>query len=475
MTYLYELQEIIQSFKQLKKDEPLDILNYSKKSMLHALSYMYQLPCMYQLSKPPTCINEIPYLFFYEHHIYFYEIKNNKAIFLLNDPRKISIIKQGYKHNFQVYLVSSQLWQDIHITFASYYKIYDIIQKIKQSKRDSSQFKWHQHLIAHIFHMSIQMKASDIHFIKASSQAEILFRIQGHRTSMFLLDIDVVDHVLRRLKVLANLEINNHQDAQDGLFIWKDEMIDETFRLATMPTPYGEQMMLRVIQQEKNMKSLDMLGLTDIQTVYVKQQLHKKQGLIFVSGSTGSGKTTTLYACLKMLKDMPIHIVTLEDPVEIKMEHISQMQLDNNLLRHVMRYDPDVIMIGEIRDEASAKAAIEASLSGHLVLASIHVNHPKDIFKRMKQFHIDQTMIEDASPFMLHHQLIPILCQHCKGKGCIHCMFKGHEKRQLIVDMMHFINHDWQQKGDAYDISLKRLKSNHLIDEKTYEQYVSEL
>jgi type II secretory ATPase GspE/PulE/Tfp pilus assembly ATPase PilB-like protein len=235
--------------------------------------------------------------------------------------------------------------------------------------------------------------------------------------------------------------------------------------------------MLRMIQQESMMKTIDQLGFSEIQSTYLKQQLKKKQGLIFVSGSTGSGKTTTLYACLKVLKEMPIHIVTLEDPIEIKMEHISQMQLDQqkNLLKHIMRYDPDVIMIGEIRDEASAKASIEASLSGHLVLASIHVNHPKDIFKRMKQFLIDQTMIEEASPLVMHHQLIPLICHLCHGKGCIHCMFKGHEKRQLIVDMMHFINHIWYQKGDAYDISLKHLKSMKLIDEITYQQYQLEL
>lgn len=473
----HELNEIIQSFHLLKKEQEIEALSYPSEKIRHALSYRFKISCIHHVLKPPGYLDEIPYLFFYHLDIFFYEEMNQKAVFLMKDPRKLNMIKQGYQKRNQVYLISSKQFHDIKNKFHSYYKIYDIIQKIKQTKKETLQFKWHYMLMSNIFMMALKMQVSDIHFIKTASHSEVYFRIQGYRTYMFSLDMIVMDHLLRRLKVLANLEINNHQDPQDGLFIWKDDFINETFRLATMPTPQGEQMMLRMIQQESSMKTINKLGLNDTQALYLKQQLNKKQGLIFVSGSTGSGKTTTLYACLKALKDMPIHIVTLEDPIEIKIEHISQMQLDQhkNMLKHIMRYDPDVIMIGEIRDEVSAKAAIEASLSGHLVLASIHVNHPKDIFKRMKQFHIDQTMIEEASPLMMHHRLIPLLCHQCKGKGCIHCMFKGHEKRQLIVDMMHFINHAWHQKGDAYDISLKQLKSNHLIDETTYQQYQLEL
>jgi type II secretory ATPase GspE/PulE/Tfp pilus assembly ATPase PilB-like protein len=473
----HELNEIIQSFSQLKKDQEIEVLTYDAEKIRDALSYRFKLPCIHHVSKPPCYLHEIPYMFFYHHDIFFYQDINHQVIFLIKDPRRLNIIKQGYLKHFKVQLISIKQFHEIKDKFHLYYKIYDIIQKIQQTKKDTLQFKWHYMLISNIFIMALKMQASDIHLIKTATHSEVYFRIQGYRTYMFSLDIIIMDHLLRRLKVLANLEINNHQDPQDGLFIWKDEFINETFRLATMPTSYGEQMMLRMIQQESMMKTIDQLGFSEIQSTYLKQQLKKKQGLIFVSGSTGSGKTTTLYACLKVLKEMPIHIVTLEDPIEIKMEHISQMQLDQqkNLLKHIMRYDPDVIMIGEIRDEASAKASIEASLSGHLVLASIHVNHPKDIFKRMKQFLIDQTMIEEASPLVMHHQLIPLICHLCHGKGCIHCMFKGHEKRQLIVDMMHFINHTWYQKGDAYDISLKHLKSMKLIDETTYQQYQLEL
>ena len=473
----HELQDIIQSFEQLKKEEQIEILNYDEQYIVYALSYRYKIPCMSHLSKPPCFTDGIPYLFFYSHDILFYEKIDDKAIFLIKDPRKVRILKQGYQKAYRVYLLSIQQFEDIKVTFFSYFKIFDIIQKIMQTKKESQVFKWHYKLLSNIFLMALKLQVSDIHFIKTRFNGEILFRIQGQRTFMFSIDVSVMDHLLRRLKVLANLEINNHIDPQDGLFIWEDEHINETFRLATMPTPFGEQMILRIIQQESILKTIEMLGISDIQILYLKQQLVKKQGLLFVSGSTGSGKTTTLYACLKALKEFPIHIVTLEDPIEIQIEHISQMQLHSskNMLKHIMRYDPDVIMIGEIRDEISAKAAIEASLSGHLVLASIHVNHPKDIFNRMKQFHIDPSMLEEASPLVMHHQLIPILCQQCFGQGCTHCVFKGYDKRQLIMDMIHFINHQWHQKGDAYDISIKKLKHDDLIDESTYAQYCLEL
>jgi general secretion pathway protein E len=470
----FELHRILTSIQTKGFDETISNQEFSDQWMIRAFSYWYKIPCMHHILKSPRYVEDIPYMYFLKHEIYAYDEINHKGIFLLKDPRKENIIRQGYHQPYHVYLISQQLEHDIHIKFSFYYRIYDILQKLKNLKKSADQFLYHQQLMEHLFLMAIAMDASDIHFIKTHTKGEVLFRIQGHRSHMFSFDIVVMDHILRRLKVLANLEINNHMDAQDGIFNWTKHAIHETFRLATMPTPHGEQMMLRMIQQEGNMKTIDSLGFTEIQKQYVYTQLKKKQGLIFVSGSTGSGKTTTLYACLKELKQMPLHIVTLEDPIEIEMAHVSQMQLDpnKNMLKHIMRYDPDVIMIGEIRDHESAKAAIEAALSGHLVLASIHVNHPKDIFKRMKQFGINQTMLEDASPLMMHHQLIPIVCQDCKGKGCIKCMFKGHERRQLIIDMMHFIRKVWCQKGDAYDISLMKLKAQHLIDEDTYQQYL---
>jgi len=473
----FELNLILNDILKNGFETSLNSKNYSNEWLTRALSYMYKIPCIHHILKSPQYFDDIPYMYFLKHDIYFYDRVNHKSIFLLKDPRNINIIRQGYKGQFQVYLLSHQLSNDIHTKFSFFYKINDILQKIKQIRKSSEQFLYHQHLMDVLFQMAIHMHASDIHFIKTHQQGNVLFRIQGFRSHMFSFDILVMDHILRRLKVLANLEINNQMDAQDGIFTWSKLDVKETFRLATMPTPYGEQMMIRMIQQEVNMKTIETLGFEEIQKQYMYEQLNKKQGLIFVSGSTGSGKTTTLYACLKELKQKPLHIITLEDPIEIEMAHVSQMHLDSNknMLKHIMRYDPDVMMIGEIRDNVSAKAAIEAALSGHLVLASIHVNHPKDIFKRMKQFGINQNMLEDASPLIMHHQLIPILCQKCEGKGCIHCMFKGHERRQLIIEMMHYIKKKWHQKGDTSDISLMKLKSQHRINEDIFQQFKSDL
>ncbi len=468
-----KLYEVIEMLRNKNHDTHTSWFHLDEVTILRGLSYLYRLPCLYRITRVPEFKKEVAYKFLYTHDmLYYYD-----DIVLLKDPSKISNLKQTQHDYKKVYIIAPTLYNSLKELYHLYYELYHVIQKIDITKKSDHLYQYHFEFMSQLFSMALYMRASDIHFIKTDENGDILFRIQGHRTFITSIEKNVMDHFIRRLKVLANLEINNQTDAQDGTFIWENKKFKESYRLATMITPHGEQMILRKVEKEENIKSLDMLGLKLEQTKYLKQHLHKKQGFIIVSGTTGSGKTTTLYACLKALKQKPVHILTIEDPVEMNINHISQLQLDSQkkILKHIMRYDPDVIMIGEIRDDDSARAAIEAALSGHLVLASIHVNHPHDLFNRMQQFNIDPKMLEDTSPMILHHHLIPILCQNCLGRGCIHCAFKGYDKRQLLVDMKHYINHQWIQKGDAIDISLKQLLSKQLIDQTTFEQFQLEL
>lgn len=436
------------------------------------LSYVYQLPVMHHLNQTPEYDVMIPYLFLFGYNILFYK-SGQKAIFLTNMPVHERKIQTSYKGSYQLFIIDDDIFLNIKDVYYQFYRMFETLQKLHLNKKSKVYHTYHHELLHRIIETSTFFNVSDIHFVKVGSMSHILIRLHGKRINILELSHEIMDHLLRKMKVLANIEINNHSSAQDGMFQWHEAHIQETFRLATMPTIHGEQMILRKILKESAMQSLDVLGISNEQITYLQQQLEKKQGLILVSGSTGSGKTTTLYACLKQLKQKPIHIVTLEDPVEIYMDHISQITLSNHqhILKHVMRYDPDVIMIGEIRDDMTASVAIEAALSGHLVLASIHVNHPKDIFKRLQQFRVKSDIVKETSPMMMHHHLIPLLCQRCKGKGCIHCMFQGYNKRQLILDILHYNEHTWQQKGDEFTISLNTLKNEGRIDLKTYQAY----
>ena len=235
--------------------------------------------------------------------------------------------------------------------------------------------------------------------------------------------------MISRIKLLAKLDISESRLPQDGQFSFKTTLAETLdFRVSTLPTAYGEKLVLRLQKNKPTHFDFLTLGLTESQKSSLLNALAQPQGLILVTGPTGSGKSITLYSALSHLNQPDKHILTAEDPIEIEIEGIIQTQVNrgisldfSQLLRTFLRQDPDIIMLGEIRDEESAEMALRAAQTGHLVLSTLHTNDAPSAFERLLQLGIKDYELENALLLVIAQRLVRKCCVHCAGQGCAEC------------------------------------------------------
>lgn len=276
-------------------------------------------------------------------------------------------------------------------------------------------------LLNHIFELALQKNASDIHLETQQNHFLVRFRIDGLLQPQPPLSKNLANRMISRLKLLAKLDISETRLPQDGRFQFKttfSDMLD--FRLSTLPTHWGEKAVLRLQQNKPVQFSFAELGMTASQQQAFQQALHQPQGLILVTGPTGSGKSISLYTALQWLNTPDKHIMTAEDPIEIELEGIIQSQINpqigldfSRLLRSFLRQDPDIIMLGEIRDEESAAMALRAAQTGHLVLSTLHTNDAPSALSRLQQLGIGQHEIESTLLLVIAQRLVRRRCQKC--------------------------------------------------------------
>jgi len=295
-----------------------------------------------------------------------------------------------------------------------------IINEDKLLKLIYSVFNNSENLEEDIFKEAVSMRASDIHFEPIRNIVHVRFRINGSLILVKKLILDDYLKVLSRLKVKGNMDITERRKAQDGKIIM---MLDEkkfNCRLSTIPVLSGEKLVLRIIYEEKYQK-LSILNFSDKQKDKIKKIMNAKNGLIIVNGPTGSGKTTTLYSMLGEINNDDINITTLEDPVEITMDGVNQINLNPKAgitfsqgLRAILRQDPDVIMIGEIRDDETANIAVRASITGHKVYSTIHTKSPREVYFRLEDMGVKGYLIRSSLIGIISQRLISVLCENCK-------------------------------------------------------------
>lgn len=275
---------------------------------------------------------------------------------------------------------------------------------------------------------AIIYKASDIHGESTSDGLRIRFRLDGMLYDQYVIDHTHARAVISRIKVLALLDIAQYRTPQDGKFRLalkgdiaggRERIVD--VRVATFPGLYGEKIVLRILDRFYAITTLENLGFSELVRERLQQLLKKPQGFFLVTGPTGSGKTTTLYAMLAALNDSTRNIVTMEDPVEYEITGITQSQINTkvdfnfqNGLRSLLRQDPDVIMIGEIRDSATLHMALNAALTGHLVLSTLHTTDSLGTVSRLLDMGAEPYLVSAALSCVLAQQLVRILCEHCK-------------------------------------------------------------
>ena len=290
---------------------------------------------------------------------------------------------------------------------------------------------------------AVTLKASDIHFEPEEADLRLRYRLDGVLTDVLHFDSETFQLLLSRIKLISELKLNVKNRAQDGRFSIKlgDEEIE--IRTSLLPGPYGESVVLRVLNPDAISVELGSLGIHPVLLKELEKEIKKPNGLILTTGPTGSGKTTTLYAFLKKIYNPEIKVVTIENPIEYHLEGIVQTQADpeNDYgfaegLRSALRQDPDVIMVGEIRDNETAGVAINAALTGHLVLSTLHTNNAAGTFPRLLDLGINSKVISSALSVSIAQRLVRKLCTDCKQEALIEGKNKDLVDRVLknIVD-----------------------------------------
>lgn len=342
------------------------------------------------------------------------------------------------------------------------------ISKDKQDEYDLLEYQEDSpvvRLLNMILIEAIQQGASDIHFEPLECEMGIRYRIDGILQFRHSPPPEVSKQLLTRIKVMAKMDIAEHRLPQDGRIKLSMGGRHIDFRASTVPIVYGERIVLRILDKSNVVLGLGKIGMGKKTLRIFKKYIHQNQGIVLVTGPTGSGKTTTLYSAVNEIHSQEINVMTIEDPVEYKLPGIAQIGVNPKInltfakgLRHILRQDPDVIMIGEIRDKETAEIAIQSSLTGHLVLSTLHTNDAPSALTRLVDMGIEPYLLSSSVLAVLAQRLVRKICDFCKesyepcsqelkdlqihtdklyrGKGCKKCFDSGYRGRVGIYELM---------------------------------------
>ena len=278
-------------------------------------------------------------------------------------------------------------------------------------------------VVAVVLRYAVEGEASDIHIEPLKDKLRVRFRTLGVLHSSILLPIRLLPAIVARIKILSNLKIDETRIPQDGRFSTRIEDRDIDFRVSTFPTTLGEKVAIRVLDPKVGLKRFEELGLRGRNFEVIKRATQRSYGMILATGPTGSGKTTTLYAILQTLNREGVNIVTLEDPVEYFIEGVNQSQVKPEIgydfargLRQIVRQDPDIVMVGEIRDQETAALATHAALTGHIVLSTLHTSNVFGVIPRLIDLQVQPFLIPPTLSVAIAQRLVRKLCPKCKKK-----------------------------------------------------------
>lgn len=318
-------------------------------------------------------------------------------------------------------------------------KIYEIINNEKMLHDIQSIVELVDSLIMYAYHRG----ASDIHIDPSYDGVVVRFRIDGVLIYIDTLDINQHEELIARVKILASLRTDMHFVPQDGRFNFAQGVCECDIRVSIIPTHYGENAVLRLLVGDKYEPTLVNLGFSEHDEERIMTSLSHHQGMILVTGPTGSGKTSTLYTLIKLLSMNDVSIVTLEDPVEYAMPKVRQIQIRErhgitfaNGLRSIVRQDPDIIMVGEIRDKETAQIATNISLTGHLLLSTLHTNSAIGAIPRLIDMGVDPYLVASTLSMVIAQRLVRKVCQECKGVGCNLCNKTGYKGRIVVSEAL---------------------------------------
>lgn len=348
----------------------------------------------------------------------------------------------------------------------------DEIQEIEVMDEDSPVVR----LVNQMIQQAVQLRASDIHVDPGEMQISIRYRVDGVLRTEKTVPKQMQGFITARLKIMAKLNIAERRLPQDGRIKMQVDFKNVDIRVSSLPTIHGEKIVLRILDLSTGVKAIDQLGFNEHNFTLFKEMIDKPYGILLITGPTGSGKTTTLYSGLQHLNQEDTNIITIEDPVEYQLEGINQVHVSPNIgltfaagLRSILRQDPNVVMVGEIRDSETAEIAIRASLTGHLVLSTLHTNDSVSTITRFRDMGVEPYLIASSLVGVVAQRLVRRVCADCKqshavtdqeriflrsrsiaietlikGKGCGSCNNTGYRGRVAIHEVL-FVNDELRE------------------------------
>ena len=405
------------------------------------------------------------------------EVKYDKVVVAMADPldwNAQALIKRFFQNkNLEIVLGFRDDIIKVIKKVEDREKVKEILNDIKKELR-GQEIKGDEsaimRLIKYIVVSAIERKASDIHIEADENEGEVRLRIFGTLYEFLDFDYEIFYALNSRIKILSGLDVSEKRKPQDGSFSMQFGKNKFDFRVSTLPTIWGESIVIRILDKRNILKKIDDIGITEKNLDLIKKGLSQPNGIFLVTGPTGSGKSTTLYAALNEINNASEKIITVEDPVEYKLRGIQQVQVNPKVgltfagaLRSILRQDPDIIMIGEIRDLETLEIAIKAALTGHLVISTLHTNDAVSAINRMIDMGADSFMVATSLVGVEAQRLVKTICPHCKttykpadvylepiknilpkdtvfykGKGCEKCNMTGFAGRTLITEV--FLN-----------------------------------
>lgn len=433
--------------------------------------------------------DKLDFNFLYKNRVVPFD-EDNYSIFCVSDSYDNNIVSNMeymLKKDCKLNIISNEDMNLILKVYSNKINNLKKSNKLRLFKIESSEDKSNSEIINYINELleySINNNVTDIHIEPFEENIRIRIRIDGALLVKDYINKDFYSVIITRTKIQAKLDISERRLPQDGriTFNYNDKSID--LRISMIPTIHGEKITIRILDSENKYKSLNSLGMSKVDSDYIKNEINKLSGMMLVCGPTNSGKTTTIYSLLNEINKENINIVTLEDPVEYKIYGINQIQINNrqglmfnNTLRNILRADPEIISIGEIRDEETVQTGLRAAITGHYVFSTIHTRNSISAIFRLKDMKAKEYLISSALNTIISQRLIRILCDNCKEKsnedlsrynikqhylpvGCSKCNngYKGRmgvfEIFKLDEDIKSLIN-----KGGTYNEILNKAKS----------------
>lgn len=450
------------------------------------MTNLSEMPLVDDLSKYPFAADEIPYTFAKAKEILPLELKGNTLTVAIANPYDLAALEEArlFKGRELIEMVcpKERLLQAIeHCYKQSDDETSKLIANLKKGDESPEDEKGYDllddqsdspviRMLNSIIVEAVHQGASDVHFEPHENGMVVRYRIDGVLQKRHSPPKEFQKQLLTRIKVIAKLDIAQQRLPQDGRIKLNMAGRQIDFRVSTVPVVYGERIVLRILDNSNVMLGLDKMGMPCDLLNRFRRLIRKSQGIILVTGPTGSGKTTTLYSALSEVNSPEVNVMTIEDPVEYKLPGIAQIGINPKIdltfaagLRHILRQDPDVVMIGEIRDQETAIIATQASLTGHLVLSTLHTNDAPSAMTRLVEMGIEPYLLSSSVLAVLAQRLVRALCPKCKeaytpeereltdlgikrsdlhdgmlfqGKGCEACYGTGYRGRRGVYELM---------------------------------------